>query len=69
MFPDNLKITYFQVLWKLCPTGIAWVHRYEVTNGRVHWNVNIHELKPFLLLPDGILNALHLELVLKEASR
>ena len=38
----------------------TWVHCDEVANGGVHGDVLVHELKPLLLLTNGILDALDL---------
>merc|ERR1712155_233750 len=50
----------FQVLWKLCTSSIARVHRNEVSNSRVHWYFLSHEVKQLLLIGYCILNAFHL---------
>ena len=49
------------ILWKLCTTSIARVHGDEVANGRIHGDADAHEVKPLFLLPDCILDALHLD--------
>ena len=51
---------YLKILWELCSAGITRVHGDEVADCGIHRNVLVHELKPWLLLADGVLNALHL---------
>ena len=54
---------HLKVLWELCPTSITRVHRDEVPDGGVHWDVLVHELKTLILLPNCILDALDLRRV------
>ena len=55
-----LKVSYLEILWQLGSASITRVHCDEVANGGVHGDVLVHELKPLLLLTNGILDALDL---------
>ena len=50
----------FQVLGQLSTTGITRVHSNENTNGWIELDLFTHEDKSLLLIPNRILNALHL---------
>ena len=62
------KEVHLEVLWELCSTSIARVHRNEVADGGVHRDVLVHELKTLILLPNCILDALDLRRVHNELN-
>lgn len=49
-----------EVLRKLRPASIAWIHRDEDANRRAKIHVLSHEVKPLLLISNGILDAFDL---------
>lgn len=51
----------FQILRQLRPAGIAWIHGDEDTHRGDQVHFLTHEVKAFLLVPNGILDAFHLE--------
>ena len=52
---------HLEILWQLSPAGVAGVHGDKVPHGGVHGDLLPHEVEDLLLLPDGVLDALHLE--------
>lgn len=56
-----------EVLWKLSPTSVAWIHRDEDANRRTEIHIFSQEVKPFFLIPNGILDAFDLHILKREA--
>lgn len=51
----------FEILRQLRPAGVAWIHGDKDTHRRDQVHILTHEVKAFLLVPNSILDALHLE--------
>lgn len=50
----------FQILRQLRPAGVAWIHRDEDAHRRNQVHFLTHEVKAFLLIPNGILDTFDL---------
>lgn len=54
-----------EVLWKLSPASVAWIHGDEDADGRAEIHILSQEVKPLFLISNGVLDAFNLH-VLKE---
>lgn len=55
-----------EVLRKLSPTSVAWIHRDENANRRPEIHIFSQEVKPLLLIPNGILDAFDLHILKRQ---
>lgn len=58
-----------EVLRKLCPASVAWIHRDEDADRRAKIHLLSHEVKPLLLISNGVLDAFDLHIHKNELSR
>lgn len=52
-----------EVLRKLSPASVAWIHRDEDANRGAKIHILSHEVKPLLLVTNGILDAFNLHIL------
>lgn len=57
-----------EVLGKLRPASVARVHRDEDANGWAKTHILSHEVKPLLLISDGVLDAFDLNTQRRDLS-